>query len=193
MTYSWDCLSLSQAVEWAATGSRWKHLYPRYFGFIFWRAVTAVIFIYVDGQAKEYWHTRVHFRLFELKNMVNRAERFGTFLGQENALKFKFKSECHFLSSNNCFRAKDEANQNVSLSQFPLMSVQPHILYVVIDWELGHMVHQQSAQAPQQQRQRACGGPQGFKYRCCCKETPNTEARILHTHVQNTFTILFLR
>lgn len=58
---------------------------------IFWlhflRAVTAVIFIHVDGQAKEYRHTRGRFRLFELKNMVNRAECFGTFLGQENALK----------------------------------------------------------------------------------------------------------
>lgn len=192
MIYSWDCLSLSQAVEWAATGSRWKHLYHGNFGFI----------SCVPLQRSSLFMSMVKPKSIDIPDAVSDCLNWRIWSIEQNVLGLflvkkmlwnKFKSECHFLASNNRFRAKDEANQNVSLSQFPLMSVQPHILYVVIDWELGHMVQQQSAKAPHQQRQRACGGPQGFKYRCCCKETPNTEARILHTHVQNTYTILFLR
>lgn len=50
--------------------------------------------------------------------------------------------------------------------------------------ELGYIVRRQSPEPHYQQTLRVCGGLQCFKYGCYCKEAPNSEAGILHTHVE---------
>lgn len=69
-----------------------------------------------------------------------------------------------------------QTNNTQDKLQFKCMSVHNQILHVVIAREFGNMVQWQSTEGQYPQTQRACVGLQYYKYGCCYKDSPNSEA-----------------
>lgn len=65
--------------------------------------------------------------------------------------------------------------------QFKFVSIQTLIIYMVTDTEHSHVVQQFEAKC--KWNQQATTGLQCFEYGCCCKESLNSQPRILHMHV----------